>query len=373
MKNVIFIVVQHVFLRRVSSIILFSCILFIACSESQAPIIFSFNEESGLLSFHIDKKLQLNNHMEIYWKDSLLCSPRIEHHLDTCFVDIYSNISLNFNFRHIDPTGHNSCLTELCYYHATNKKFSLRCVLKERKDDRIFLDTVLYVPSIVKSDIINNLRATLRNTLQCRVELKDTGFQYFIYYGYDDVARGRLYEKGIRNVEDSIIRKTAILMESLVWRGKLEYVMRDKKPYSGKIPQEIPLQIYSDSIKKVYLVLTSLSGKNNCKDFMFDTKQEITEFIGYEYSLGFKNGTLNNFKEMNVPIKSISNHKYNFIQVLFAIGILPNNDYKCVPVGYVITRSPSEMFQLQLEGTIYASPTSYPSSCLFIDDFIIVF
>lgn len=338
---------------------------FYSCSiQNENRFGLHYDEDNRKMFFHIRNLNKEDLEMNIYWEDSLLCSPYIDYDkgLDSCFVDIFPNSLIGGYYA-------KPYLLDICYSYSEKGFLPLRYVLVNRKSDTAIFDTVLYVSNLVEDGIKKRFNMSRRISYPI-VDLKNSGFNHLRHTDYFSFAKGTLYMKGLRNLDEQILVRTANLVDAFLNQGYQMFFVPQTDSYLGKIANSLSVHV-PDSISKVYLLLASLSGKEDAKDFSFEIGQEVADFIGQEYTLGFKNSVINNRKYIKVPIKKVGYHKYNFVQILLAVYILENNDYQCIPIGYIFTRNPQEMQNFIAEGNVVKYIVS-PINRYYIDELFMI-
>ena len=308
------------------------------CSlRKENPLGIRYDKEGRKVLFCVEKKMKNNLQAKIYWNDSLLCMPYIEYNdeVDSCFIDIFPN-------KQIGGYSAKPYLLDICYQYAKDRRLSLQYVLEDRFNNKILFDTILQISNIVEREIVERFD-NMRKIQEPIVRLEGSGFEYIRSANYYTFVKGTLYSKKERNINDSILWSATALLDAFLNEGyRLRFIPQTDNIHFGKIANQLSIHI-ADSIPKIYLLMASLSGEKHINDFSFKTEQEISEFVGYEYARDFENATNNNGGYLKVPIKKIGNHKYNFVQVVFAVYILNNGDYQYIPIAYIITRDPQEM------------------------------
>lgn len=303
-------------------------IMYAECTKRSDLYGIHYNKHKRSLIFYVDRD---NIEMEVYWRDSLLCKPYINYYdnQDSCFIDIFPN-------NQIGGLNAKPYLLDICYFYSKSGNLPLRYVLIDRTENMIMFDTVIKVSNIIDDEVREryNKRFIVDEPI---VNSEYGGFNGFSYTNYYALTKGVLYSKGVRNIEDSILIKTSIFVDALENLGYEKLIIPKTPVFTGKIPTELSVSI-PDSIPRIYLALASLSGKENGKDFLFETEQEIDDFVSKEYAYDFENAIVNDNVYIRVPITHIGNHKYNFIQILFVIFILNNKEYQYKPLGYIMTR-----------------------------------
>lgn len=340
MKNIFCKVNQFTFLLAILMLIITSCN--IKKESVSEPY---YDVDSHKMLFCIGNNLEKwNLKMDIYWEDSLLCSPYIDYKgSDSCFIDIFPNSIIG---------GYNAkpYILEMCYSYSKNGFLPLRYVLVNKKNNNVLFDTVLHVSKIIKEEIRERFNK-VRTIPFPIVDLKGTGFNYLHYTDYYAFAKGTLYTKGMQETDKQVLMQTANYVDALLNHGYQMYFISQTNFFPGKISNKLSIHV-PKSIPKVYLLLASLSGRKNAKDFSFKTEQEIAEFLEKEYVLDFKNAVINRSKYIEVPITAIGNHKYNFVQILFVVHILPDNNYQYIPIAYILTHNPQEVLDYMEEDNL---------------------
>lgn len=347
--------------KQISHILIFSIVsIFYSCNRNN-HISLNYNSNDQKICFNVgDNIKQWDLAMNVYWKDSLLFTPYIE------FGEKKGDYMIN-SF----PTSiQKPYLLDICYQLSKDKKISLQYKLKYKKS-KTLIDTTLSITNIINSEI-SKRKEELSEIPFSEIDLNNTGFSYFNYFDSYGYTKATLYAKGIRNIDEKEIKETAYNLDLLLNNGYKVYSISQNAPASKRNTTHLYVKNVPKNIPKVYLLLASLSGKDNGKDFSFDTEQEIADFVSKEYVYDFKQAINNNQERLRVPIYYIGNHKYNFVQVLFLVYILANNDYKYIPVGYKIALSPQEIANLFNENTTPKLIIS-PIKRYYIGNFLILY
>lgn len=310
---------------------------------------FSYDIENKRISFRIENNIKLD--MQIYWNDSLICSPYIQYNEKDMlyFIDAFPN-------GQIGGYSAKPYLTNICYEISKEKKLNLRYLLTyTKKDKRIpLIDTILTISNILDQEAVSRFNQKYSYPI---VNLKGTGFDYLRHTDYDAVMKGLLYSEGIRNISNDVIKDAALHLNILLNGGYIQSFIPNNARFSPEIKNKLRIHIPTN-ISRAYLLLASLSGNKAANDFNFETNKEIAEFIATEYSHNFPNATINSNEYITIPIKKIGNHKYNFVQLLIAVYILEDNDYLAIPIGYALTKAPLETIMYNAENSLFKSIVS---------------
>lgn len=316
-------------------IFLISFFFMIGCNNPKISH-FCYDKENKKILFQKDNNINVFNlNMQIYWNDSLLCSPPIQYDEKDklYFIDAFPN-------KQIGGYSAKPYLTKICYEISKEKELKLRYLLTYTKKNKHIpvIDTILTISNILDQEAVSRFSQKYSYP---NVNLKGTGFDYLRYTDYNAAIKGLLYSEGIRNISNDVLKEAALHLNILLNSGYIQYFIPNDARFSSKINKSLHIHIPAN-IPKAYLLLASLSGNKAANDFNFETNKEIADFIAKEYSYNFPNATINNNEYITIPIQKTGNHKYNFVQLLIAVYILEDNDYLAIPIGYALTKDPLE-------------------------------
>lgn len=345
----------------IESIILIAISLIVSCS-------LRMNDKDAFYYEQNQRKIFINEKIcsddisklvvEIYWKDSLLGSSSLHYDkgLDSCYIECFPTNQFSYKL------DINSYHIELLYSYAKEDYLLLDYKLKRISDNKILADTIIRVSNILDTESINRFNYISKIHVPV-IDLDDTGYNYFYCQDYLTVVKAALYRKNIKDSDINILKKTAFYLDIILNKGSIQFFIPKHSQYHPieQISKELNLKV-SEDISKVYLLQTSMSGKDNASDFSFETSKEILDFMSSEYAYGFSHSSINTGGEINVPIINIGKHKYNFLLILWFVYVLDNGDYVYRPLGYTYPINVHEI-QTYIEDPSYVkykiSPLGY--------------
>lgn len=353
MKNKLFVkkslIVTAIF---VVIIILLRCI-------NEDPYDFHYDKDECKLSFTLEN--EGNIEVDIYWNDTLIASPKVEYNKDDnrYYVDVFPNHLIG---------GENAkpYLLDMCYEYSKENKLPLRYVVSYydwekdlfEKVRKVIFEKTIDVIKIFDNDIIERV-ARLENIEFPKLNLEGTGYCYLNYRSHPDYykqVKSLLYERGLRNIPESLIHDTSFYWGMLQNLGFQIIEIANPPLFEEELATSLLMNV-SDKWEKIYLLKTSLSpqGKIIDANWNFDPMKEINKYISNEYADNFKNAVFNKSGNIMVPIKLIGNHNYNFVQLLYLVTIDNNDNYQAIPIAYALRKDDIEKAENEKEygGSIF--------------------
>lgn len=352
-----------------SSIIGFICVVVLSIYGcALPPQVWDFHYDAYESRIYFKQRNAHGIRVQIYWEDSLLCTSYAVYDDNTGYNSMEA-LPADYNYSY----SIKSYFIDMCYTYAVKRQLLLRYKLVTR-DDLLLLDTMVNIVNPYSQEIARRIKKGEQIEYP-RFNLRGTDFNFFNSIDFLAFVKAELYKKGIRDVEYSILNNTAVCANALLTSGFKRLIIPSNRPTNIRDPKYIPHSLYAkfpDRACKVYLLLTSLSGKNDTDDFRFNCTKEIEDFIAYEYAYNFENAILNNGSFINVPVKMIGNHKYHFVQILWSVYILDDGDSEYFPIGYIVSYNPSEVRLLNANTEYSFKIRIARTSAMFVNDLFII-
>lgn len=316
-------------------------LLFTGCNAQLITDV-HYEKTKRIISFQKNDRIDISNlSIQAYWKDSLLFSSPVNFDKKTklCYIDAFPNKQI----AGLLCKKSLSLMTDICYHIGKDKELPIRYTLINNNHEHnvVLFDTIIALSNILDKSSTERVKRTDK-VPNPQINFNGTGYHEFQIIDYYNLLKEKLYTKGIINLSDDILKDAAYYLDILLNEGYLKLIIPQNATFSTQTQKSLSIHI-PDSIPKVYLLLTSLSGWKSANDFSFNIDTEISNFIAKEYTKGFPQATTNNNKCIDIPIHKVGNHKYNFVQLLVIAYILKNNDYLINPIGYTLTYDKNEV------------------------------
>lgn len=329
----------------VATILVVASIILQCINEN--PYDFHYNGDERKLSFILAKKGDIK--VDIYWNNNLIAAPTVEYDEENerYYVDVFPNLQ-------IGGENANPYLLDMCYEYSKEKKLPLQYVvthkyyledvdLEEEKKTIFNID----VKKILDENVTTRV-ARLENIEFPKLNLEGTGYCYLNYRSHPDYykqVKSLLYERGLRNIPESLIHDTSFYWGMLQNLGFQIIEIANPPLFEEELASNLLINV-PNKWQKVYLLKTSLSAPNKIiyDSWTIDvnreseTMKEINKYISNEYAENFQNAVINKHDNILVPIKSIGNHTYNFIQLLYLVTIDKKDNYQAIPIAYALRR-----------------------------------
>ena len=340
----------------VATILVVASIILQCINEN--PYDFHYNGDERKLSFILAKKGDIK--VDIYWNNNLIASPTVEYDEENerYYVDVFPNLQ-------IGGENTNPYLLDMCYEYSKEKKLPLQYVVTHK----YYLEDVdleeekktifnINVKKILDDNVTTRV-ARLENIEFPKLNLEGTGYCYLNYRSHPDYykqVKSLLYERGLRNIPESLIHDTSFYWGMLQNLGFQIIEIANPPLFEEELATNLLMNV-SDKWEKIYLLKTSLSPLDNMIDanWDFESMKEINKYISNEYADNFKNAVFNKSGNIMVPIKLIGNHNYNFVQLLYLVTIDNNDNYQAIPIAYALRKDDIEKAENEKEygGSIF--------------------